>query len=246
MALPAQARHGSWLVWRRSGRRHSGISALADSPHAKSAYAVTRPWLLMALAMAPPLVAASLRHLAVTAADQSRCWIPTFFAGYAVVWVLAAPIFLVLELGIDLLAAKIAAPPLAVAATLALAWQASPWRRYALELCARIVWWTSLSGHPEGFSLARRPARLSRRPSGADARAHEPSRRCPLADGAHHPVSLRRARRHATPAAGPRRRSLAYYQPGARQSMTFFVSAARLRTSRPTDPEAATRRSSRA
>lgn len=109
------------------------------------------PWLLMALAMAPPLVAASLRHLAVTAADQSRCWIPTFFAGYAVVWVLAAPIFLVLELGIDLLAAKIAAPPLAVAATLALAWQASPWRRYALELCARIVWWTSLSGHPKGF-----------------------------------------------------------------------------------------------
>ncbi len=54
------------------------------------------PWLLMALAMAPPLVAASLRHLAVTAADQSRYSILTFFAGYAVVWVLAAPIFLIL------------------------------------------------------------------------------------------------------------------------------------------------------
>jgi predicted metal-binding membrane protein len=109
------------------------------------------PWLLMALAMAPPLVAASLRHFAITTADQSRYSIATFFAGYAVVWVLAVPIFLILDLGIDLLAAKIAAPPLAVAGTLALAWQASPWRRYALELCARSVRRTSPGEHPRGF-----------------------------------------------------------------------------------------------
>src|SRR4051794_35109409 len=59
--------------------------ALAPQPPTQ----LLAPWLLMTLAMAPPLVAPSLLHLAATAADQSPWEIPTFLAGYAAVWVLA-------------------------------------------------------------------------------------------------------------------------------------------------------------
>ena len=111
------------------------------------------PWVLMVLAMSPLLAAPSLRHLAVTVADQPTWEILIFLAAYALVWVSAVPIFLVSELGIDLLAAEIATPPLAVTATLALAWQVSPWRRHALKLCARSMWLSSRSGPRRGLEL---------------------------------------------------------------------------------------------
>jgi predicted metal-binding membrane protein len=111
------------------------------------------PWLLMALAMAPLLTVPLLCNQAAIGADQSQLEIQTFLVGFALVWVLAAPILVVLELGIDLLAAEIKAPPFAVAATLAVAWQASPWRRRALKLCAGSMWRSSPSGRLRGLAI---------------------------------------------------------------------------------------------
>ena len=109
------------------------------------------PWLLMALGMAPLLAAPLLCNHAAIGADQSTWEIPTFLVGIALVWGLATPILVMLELGIDLLAAEITAPPFAVAATLALAWQASPWRLRALKVCAGSMWRSSLSGRLKGL-----------------------------------------------------------------------------------------------
>jgi len=111
------------------------------------------PWLFMALAMSPPLVAPSLYRFSANIADASLFEIPAFLTGYAIVWVLATPIFLALELGIVVLAAGFGTSPLVVAATLALGWQATPWRRRALSLCGRSGAPTPMGRHSIGLEF---------------------------------------------------------------------------------------------
>lgn len=93
-------------------------------------------WVLMVLAMMPPLVSAPLAHLWQTTAHAGR-WaaVAPFALAYLAVWSLAGLVLLPLAL---LLASGPAALPLLLGA--ALIWSASPTAQAARNRCHRMRW----------------------------------------------------------------------------------------------------------
>jgi predicted metal-binding membrane protein len=105
----------------------------ADLMSALRTHPEMAPWLLMVLAMAPPLLFRPLMALALRPDGAER--VAAFTAAYAAVWMaagLAMPLVLCL---LQSAAQPLHAPVLAVSLALAVAWQATPWKQRALNLC---------------------------------------------------------------------------------------------------------------
>lgn len=97
-------------------------------------------WLAMVGAMMLPLAAMPLRHVAFRSlAERRPRAMAAFLAGYLLVWLAAAPLFLLAGAGARILAGGAVLPALAAALAVAAAWQAAPARKRALRLCHRIV-----------------------------------------------------------------------------------------------------------
>lgn len=93
-------------------------------------------WILMLLAMMPPLLAASLTYVWRSSLPRRRtaavCW---FVVGYGAVWMMSGPILAGVGLLLQLLAGDAA---LVVACLLAAIWSASPVQRRALNRGHRV------------------------------------------------------------------------------------------------------------
>jgi predicted metal-binding membrane protein len=97
-------------------------------------------WLTMVGAMMLPMAAMALRHVAFRSLPERRGRaMAGFIAGYWLVWLAVAPLYLLAGVGAHVLANGAVLPPLAAALALAAAWQAAPARKRALRLCHRIV-----------------------------------------------------------------------------------------------------------
>ena len=93
-------------------------------------------WLLMVVAMMFPLVIAQVRQVAFHSLWSRRHRaIGVFLTGYVATWLACGALVIVIqsEFAIDTLPATI------VAIVIAVAWQASPWKRRALSDCHRIM-----------------------------------------------------------------------------------------------------------
>lgn len=80
-------------------------------------------WLVMLLAMMPPLLERPLASIG----GRGPAAAGLFLLGYGAVWMAAGAILVLLTIALR--------APLAVAALAALAWQVSPWKRFCLERC---------------------------------------------------------------------------------------------------------------
>jgi predicted metal-binding membrane protein len=97
-------------------------------------------WLVMIGAMMLPMAAMALRHVAFRSLPQRRGRaMAGFLAGYVLVWLAAAPLYLLAGVAAHILGGGAVLPPLAAALALAAAWQAAPARKRSLRLCHRIV-----------------------------------------------------------------------------------------------------------
>jgi len=89
-------------------------------------------WLLMLVAMMTPLVADPLQHLWCR-----KPAIVVFLACYFGIWLSMAPILIGIALLLDVADGLAGMPAGLSAAVLALAWQATPWKRACLDRCRR-------------------------------------------------------------------------------------------------------------
>jgi predicted metal-binding membrane protein len=89
-------------------------------------------WMLMLLAMMPPLLAAPMCHVWRSNPRRLRArGLLLFVLGYLTVWIAAGPVLVILSLLLVLLTGY--ATAFAVTGLMALAWSASPWQRRALN-----------------------------------------------------------------------------------------------------------------
>ena len=112
------------------------LSMPRHSPSHQSTATNLVVWLLMVVAMMFPLVIAQVRQAAFHSLWSRRHRaIGLFLAGYVVTWLAfgALVIFVQGQLAIDARASAI------IAILIAVAWQASPWKRRALGNCHRIM-----------------------------------------------------------------------------------------------------------
>jgi predicted metal-binding membrane protein len=95
-------------------------------------------WFAMLLAMAPPLVLGPLTRLKALSTPAVG-WrdVLVFLVGYSAAWILAVPALIGLATELNLLGQRRAISPLMLGCAIALAWQATPLKRRALELCHR-------------------------------------------------------------------------------------------------------------
>ncbi len=95
-----------------------------------------RSWLVMCLAMMPPLLARPVGCL-FDSPVITRRWraLALFVAAYAAVWMLAGLVLLALAVWLTAVAAGARLPVLLLIGSVALAWQATPLRRAALAGC---------------------------------------------------------------------------------------------------------------
>jgi predicted metal-binding membrane protein len=95
-------------------------------------------WLLMVWAMMTPLLAEPIAHLSNCSPTRLRpLFIALFVASYAAIWLLAGFLLLGVALGLQDLARAAALPPPALAAAVALIWQASPLKQACVNSCHR-------------------------------------------------------------------------------------------------------------
>jgi predicted metal-binding membrane protein len=96
-------------------------------------------WLLMFLAMMPPLLAQPIRHLWDRSLRRRRKRaVALFVAAYAAVWMLAGLVLLVAAILLRALAGAGLLPSLALAIAIALLWQATPAKQTCLNRCHRL------------------------------------------------------------------------------------------------------------
>jgi predicted metal-binding membrane protein len=94
-------------------------------------------WGLMAAAMMLPLLALPLDHVWERSAGRRRVRaVFLFLAGYGACWLLAGALLVPAAVALRAVAGG-AASPLILAALVAVAWQASPWKQACLNACHR-------------------------------------------------------------------------------------------------------------
>lgn len=128
--MPAlcSAADGSWLT--RSS--HEIAAAFTLSPPT----AQIVPWLVMLLAMMPPLLTQPVAHLWDRSFARRR-WraIGLFVAGYGAIWTLAGIGLMAIAIVVSELGRQVALPAFLAAAVLALLWQSSPAKQICLNRC---------------------------------------------------------------------------------------------------------------
>lgn len=93
-------------------------------------------WAAMLLAMMPPLLTSPLRHVLQRSLMRRRIRaIGLFLFGYAGVWLSAGLLLAAGTLVLQGIAAAASLPPLAAAALVAMAWQATPLKQMSLNRC---------------------------------------------------------------------------------------------------------------
>jgi predicted metal-binding membrane protein len=96
-------------------------------------------WLVMVWAMMTPLLAEPIAHLSTCRPTRLRApFIALFVASYAAIWLLAGFLLLGAALGLQDLARAAALPSPALAAAIALIWQASPLKQACINGCHRL------------------------------------------------------------------------------------------------------------
>jgi predicted metal-binding membrane protein len=136
---------GQWFVvpnfcgatasgWLAGGWRGLELSLLLNPPELLAV-----AWLLMLLAMMPPLLAQPIRHLWDRSLRRRRKRaVALFVAAYAAVWTLAGLVLLVAAILLRALAEARLLPSLALAIAIALLWQATPAKQTCLNRCHRL------------------------------------------------------------------------------------------------------------
>jgi predicted metal-binding membrane protein len=93
-------------------------------------------WAAMLLAMMPPLLTSPLRHVWQRSLTRRRIRaIGLFVFGYALVWLSAGLLLAAGALALQSIALAAGLPPLAAAALVAMAWQATPLKQMSLNRC---------------------------------------------------------------------------------------------------------------
>lgn len=125
---------GSSLGWVSSG--WSGAeAALLLNPPAR----LVMLWLVMVWAMMTPLLAEPITHLWTCGSARLRPpFIALFVASYAAVWLVAGVLLMGAAVALKGLAGAAALPTPALAAAIALLWQASPLKQSCLNGCHRL------------------------------------------------------------------------------------------------------------
>jgi predicted metal-binding membrane protein len=122
---------GGWLA---DGWRGLEVSLLLNPPEL-----LTLAWLLMLLAMMPPLLAQPMRHLWDRSLRRRRKRaVALFVAAYATVWMATGLVLLVAAILLRALAGAGFLPSLALAIAIALLWQATPAKQTCLNRCHRL------------------------------------------------------------------------------------------------------------
>ncbi len=128
---------GSSVVgWVSSG--WSGVeAALLLHPPAR----LVAPWLVMVWAMMTPLLAEPVGHLWTFSPARLRApFLAVFVASYGAIWLLAGFLLMGAALALEHLARVTVFPAPALAAAIALLWQASPLKQACLNNCHRLPW----------------------------------------------------------------------------------------------------------
>jgi len=123
---------GGWLA---DGWRGLEVSLLLNPPEL-----LALAWLLMLLAMMPPLLAQPIRHLWDRSLRRRRKRaVALFVAAYAAVWMLAGLVLMAAAILLRALAGGAALlPSSALAIAIALLWQATPAKQICLNRCHRL------------------------------------------------------------------------------------------------------------
>jgi predicted metal-binding membrane protein len=93
-------------------------------------------WLIMILAMMPPLLAPPLLHVwRRSLTDRRMRAVMLFASGYALVWLVAGGLLTGGALVVAAAASALGLPPIAIIVLIALAWEATPAKRTCLNRC---------------------------------------------------------------------------------------------------------------
>lgn len=95
-------------------------------------------WLAMLVAMMSPLLTQPVAQLRLRSLERSRRAVALFVLGYFAVWMTAGFALLTAAAALGLFAGELGLPALAIAAALAVLWQAGPLRQRALNNCHHV------------------------------------------------------------------------------------------------------------